>query len=365
MKRKSKVIFVGKYRIAGNICSAQNVSFEVFNLHSAKENSDFICYFDDGNIFSKYQKLFGKRIELASNKGKIIRLGIFKFILYLFKNRNSIIHIISFEKLGTISVIFKKILHLKVVYTIHGIDKIEENYFLPEKVTHRMKYHLCKYLLQSYSDTIIVPSYLFRKLVLLHLKIPENKILVVPNGISKYFCRFENKNIIVDSVKLFSMANPKWKTKGYDFLYNVIKILDINYELNVICSEDKAVNILSKFNINCYNNMSQENLAKFLEQMNIVLITSKIESFSMLAVEAMALGKICIITDTCGASEYISNYKNGFVVKYSEVDKVINIIRELFYNRELVENISTEAKKIYNVLNWESVYDNYYLKLYS
>lgn len=364
MNRKRKVIFVGKYKTAGNIYSIQNVSFEVFKIHSSKENSDFICYYDDGNLFSKYQKLFGKKIEYTTLKGKIIRTGIIKFLFYLLKNRNAIIHIISFEKIAVFAVILKHILNFEIIYTIHGIDKIEDNYFLPERATHKIKHRLSQYLLQKFSDTIIVPSNLYKELVILNLKITEKKIRIIPNGISKSFFRGDNENKIINNIKLFSIANPEWKTKGYDFLIDIIKNLDINYEFNVICGNNEMVNNLYQFKINCYNNMPQEKFAELLAKMNIVLITSKVESFSMLTVEAMSLGRVCIITDTCGATDYIMNKKNGYIVKYSDTETVVKIIKELLNNQGLFKSISEEARKIYNLLNWEKVYKNYYKKIY-
>lgn len=364
MNRKRKVIFVGKYKTSRNIYSAEIVSSEIFNMHSSKENSDYICYFDDGKKYSIIKKLFGNQIESKTINGNILRVGIIIFIKYLFKNRNSIIHIISFEKLGVFAVIFKKILNIRIIYTIHGIDKIEDNYFLPERITYKIKHRLSKYLLQKYSDTIIVPSNLYKKLVILNLKIPEKKIRIIPNGISKCFFRGDNENKIINNVKLFSIANPKWKTKGCDFLIDIIKNLDINCEFNAICSKNEMVNDLNQFKINCYNNMSQEKFAELLEKMNIVLVTSKVESFSMLAIEAMSLGRVCIITDTCGATDYIINKKNGYVVKYSDTETVVKIIKELLSNQGLFKSISEEARKIYNLLNWETIYKNYYSKIY-
>ena len=365
MNRKRKVIFIGKYKTSGNIYSIQNVSSEIFNIHSSKENSDYICYFDDGKKYSIIQKFFGNQIEYKTTNGNILRVGVLFFIKYLFENRSSIIHIISFEKLGVIAVILKKILNLRVVYTIHGIDEIEENYFLPERITYKIKHHFSKYLLQKYSDTIVVPSNLYKRLVILNLKIPEKKITIIPNGISKCFFRGDNENKIIKNIKLLSVANPKWKTKGYDFLLNIIKNLDINCEYNVICSNFEDINNLNQFKINYYNRMPQEKFSEFLVKMNVVLITSKVESFSMLAIEAMSLGRVCIITDTCGATDYIINKKNGYVVKYSDTELVLSIINELYHNPELLGNISSEARKIYNLLNWETVYNNYYAKLYS
>lgn len=364
MNKKRKVIFVGKYKTSRNIFSAENVSSEIFNIHSSKENSDYICYFDDGKKYSIIKKLFGNQIESETINGKTLRVGITIFIIYLFKNRNSIIHIISFEKLGVFAVIFKKILNFRIIYSIHGIDKIEDNYFLPERITHKIKHSLSKYLLQKYSDTITVPSNLYKKLVILNLKIPEKKIIIIPNGISECFFRGDDENKIINTVKLLSIANPKWKTKGYDFLIDIIKNLDINFEFNAICTKNEMANNLNQFKINCFSYMPQEKFADLLAKINIVLVTSKVESFSMLAIEAMALGRVCIITETCGATDYIINKKNGYVVKYSDTETVVKIIKELLNNPELFKSISEEARKIYNLLNWDTIYENYYSKTY-
>lgn len=364
MNKKRKVIFVGKYKTAGNIYSIQNVSFEVFKSHSSKKNSDFICYFDDGKLFSKYQKLFGKKLELKNAKGKIIRLGILRFIFYLIKNPNSIIHIISFEKIGIIAVMLKKILKLKILYTIHGIEEFEGNYFMPIKFTHRLKLKISRHIFERYSDYIITQSHLYKDLITKILKIKPNKIKVIPNGISQKFNKTYIQNKINSQIKLISIANPKRTNKGFDFLINIINKLNFNYELTIVCGKDEAKKVSEDLKINYVNNLPQDKLSRLIENMNIILVTSKIESFSIPAIEAMALGRICIITDTSGASEYILDKKNGYIVKYFDTGKVVKIIKELFNNSELVEVISKEARNIYDILNWETIYNDYYSKLY-
>lgn len=364
MNKKRKVIFVGKYKTAGNIYSIQNVSFEVFKSHSSKKNSDFICYFDDGKLFSKYQKLFGKKLELKNAKGKIIRLGILRFIFYLIKNPNSIIHIISFEKIGIIAVMLKKILKLKILYTIHGIEEFEGNYFIPIKFTHRLKLKISRHIFERYSDYIITQSHLYKDLITKILKIKPNKIKVIPNGISQIFNKTYNQNKINSQINLISIVNPKRINKGFDFLINIISKLKINYELTIVCAKDEVKELPENMIVKYVNNITQNELSKLIASMNVLLVTSMRESFSLPAIEAMALGRICIITDGSGASEYILDKKNGYIVKYSDTETVVDIIKELFYNSKLVENISTEARKIYDILNWETIYNNYYSRLY-
>jgi glycosyltransferase involved in cell wall biosynthesis len=60
---------------------------------------------------------------------------------------------------------------------------------------------------------------------------------------------------------------------------------------------------------------TQEDVRPFIEAANIFTLTSVTETFSIAALEAMAMGVPCVITDIGGASEMIFEGKNGFLVE--------------------------------------------------
>jgi glycosyltransferase involved in cell wall biosynthesis len=58
----------------------------------------------------------------------------------------------------------------------------------------------------------------------------------------------------------------------------------------------------------------QSDVRPFYEAADVFVLTSTVETFSVATLEAMAMGLPCVLTDTSGAREMISDGVNGFIV---------------------------------------------------
>jgi glycosyltransferase involved in cell wall biosynthesis len=100
-------------------------------------------------------------------------------------------------------------------------------------------------------------------------------------------------------------------------------------------------------------------LAKIFSGSNVIINTNEFETFSMFVAEGMASGVIPIVSDGVGISEYIYNGKNGFVFSNRDYNKLIEIIYDLIDGNINAQVIVVEARKIYNILNWDKIIDRY------
>ena len=66
---------------------------------------------------------------------------------------------------------------------------------------------------------------------------------------------------------------------------------------------------------------------------------SRIESFGITFVEALAAGIPIISFDTKGANEIIINNYNGFTVKEGEIEKIGEKIQDIYNKPELIEKL--------------------------
>lgn len=96
---------------------------------------------------------------------------------------------------------------------------------------------------------------------------------------------------------------------------------------------------------------------------DIFMLTSRWEGLPISLLEAMALGKVCIVTNVIGNKDVIVNGENGFIANNKE--EFVEIIEKLRKNPELFNKISKNARKcIEEEFEINIMFDNY-RKLYS
>lgn len=95
--------------------------------------------------------------------------------------------------------------------------------------------------------------------------------------------------------------------------------------------------------INWEGPVSPEKSSERLAQASIYVLPSINEPFPMAVLEAMALGKPVIVTDTCGLAEEISHAKAGYVVDDS-IESLISAVHDLLSDEQLRQNMGQNAK---------------------
>ncbi len=89
-----------------------------------------------------------------------------------------------------------------------------------------------------------------------------------------------------------------------------------------------------------------DNVINYFYESDVFLLTSREESFSMVAMENAMLGNPVVCFDKGnGASEFINN-ENGSVVPYLDIDAASNAILEMYYDVELFNKKSVAIKKM-------------------
>lgn len=109
-------------------------------------------------------------------------------------------------------------------------------------------------------------------------------------------------------------------------------------------------NELKSKNIEVTGWKNKEELIKILNDSDIFMLTSYGEGLSVALIEAMALKKICIVSNVIGNREVITNGKNGFVC--NDLDEFINVISLIqegkFDLNEIQENAFNDVLEKYN-----------------
>lgn len=356
-----KILFIGRYNESEILNGPEKVAKRIFSKSTNEFETAFITYFFNGKESSIYKKLFGEELFNGPGEHKIYRLGIFKIIPFMFKYKPDITHLITYERFSLASLIYKKYSNSKMYYNVHGIAAYENannskaNFFL------KLKDKYCERKYFRNSDKLFFLSQDSIELSGKYYPSGRSKLLVIPNGIDKIFNQLgANKRFDNSRLKMVFIGGQNRKEKGFEFLINALSTLPFRFDLFIIgdASYYSIYNSI-KFDLTFIDTMETNALAEFYRDKDIFISASSYEQFSIAAAEAMAAGLVPVVTEETGMSSYINNYKNGFKIKYGDIEGLKKILLLLNEDRNKLKEVSNEAANIYDLLSWELVFEKY------
>ena len=109
-----------------------------------------------------------------------------------------------------------------------------------------------------------------------------------------------------------------------------------------------------------------DNVEDFIRLSNVIVLPSDFETFGLALAEGMAMGKAGIAYNIGGIPEIIHDGKNGFLVKYKDIDDLYNKLNLLAKNnllcKSLGENAYNDIKNKFSINEMidkiETVYNN-------
>ncbi|HEY5123403.1 MAG TPA: glycosyltransferase family 4 protein [Ignavibacteria bacterium] len=358
-----KVLFIGRYNDSEIFSGPEKVANRIFYQHTLKEHSYFLEYFFEGNLYLYFQKLFGKKIIKKVNKGLVVKLGIFRLILFLFKEKPEIIHIITFERFALVVFLYKIFFKVKIIFNVHGVVQYENKYFYPVSKFLAKRNVICEKKFINKSDALLIFSDESRKKLLEYYPVHHDKFFNIQNGIDMIFKdKFQVRKYKNDRLlKAVFTSSIEIKIKGFEKLYKCLLVLKIPLHIFVISNRNENVeqynNRYIKFEV--INTMVSEEYANFLSDIDLIFAPSIFDTFPINIIENMASGVIPLISKDNGVSRLITNEKNGFIIDFVNTDKFVSILQKLSEDFEYRKKISENASGIYEILSWDKIYKQY------
>lgn len=189
-----------------------------------------------------------------------------------------------------------------------------------------------------------------------------NYLDIIPNKISKnqskrllYVGRLSKDKHLDDLLDVFKIVNEKYN----DW---VLDIVGGGNEYNKISKRIQKENL----KVNLHGFQDSKNLKDIYLNSSIYISTSSNEIFNMSILEALSYGLVCVAFDrSLGVKNLISDNWDGYLVKYSDKEKMVRRILELIENenRRIImgRNASKKALK-YNKdeikEKWEKIINN-------
>ena len=219
----------------------------------------------------------------------------------------------------------------------------------------------------------------------LKLGVENKKIDIIPNGcdIKKFqrmvdVCSIKKKYGINKKTRIILTVGRNTDTKGFDQIPTILeKLLTQNFDLVwIIAGRD-----VSKLKKNALNDkykdrlmllepreISEKNICSFpsldiielYKIASVFVFPSKIESFGMVLVEAMAAQLPIVTTDAPGCKDVVTNDVSGLVSPLGDVQKMFENIMALLNSEELATRIKDNQLKIVSKYSWAHISSQYY-----
>lgn len=224
---------------------------------------------------------------------------------------------------------------------------------------------------------IFVPSEILKNEIAQNFKIDKEKFEVIYPGVDMpekstdkdYSDLIANQREII-----FGLSAPSFGKKGGYITLKALKILkklDCKFRVKIIYPKAKN-NIYLNFLIKIYGLKDyieflpyQSDMASFYNSVDCLIMPSLLETFGLVAVEAMANKKVAIVGSYAGASEIINDSVNGFVFDMNKKPEK-NLAQKMLYIIHNVEKLSYLSENAYNTaldLSWENTYNNFVKEL--
>jgi len=213
-------------------------------------------------------------------------------------------------------------------------------------------------------DKIICASRDSKSILAKKYGILSEKILIIPNGTdTKKFYTITNLGKIPNSLLYVGRID---KRKGLNFLLKSLQVVSKeipDIQLFVV-GTGKQLKRLKRFvkkqnlkkNIEFLGMISDEDLNRWYNKVQCVVVPSVFEGFGLTAVEAMSCGTPVIATDVDALRDVIEDGVNGLLVKYNDVEALSGKILYLLKNKtEQLKLSITGKKKVQDIYNWSII----------
>ena len=217
-----------------------------------------------------------------------------------------------------------------------------------------------KDLFDRYLKTTYIPKVLFS----------NKKVFYLPNGINVDYWKPDKTDEISKESDLVFVGNltdkSQIKNKGIKFLYEAIKILRENNNLNLkvlvighanmyLLKKTIAPDIEKYFNFYGFLE-NYDTLKSKIQKSKIFVLPSVSEGMPNSLMEAMALEMPCIASNVGGIPDLIEHNVDGLIFEPKNPKKFADLIRLLLEDENLQKKLGINArKKMINKYNWNQI----------
>ena len=208
--------------------------------------------------------------------------------------------------------------------------------------------------------------------------VPENRIEVIYNGIAPLNFDVEKAQTLRKTLNIPNNHTVLGTVARFDPIKNhrmmlraFAQVLATNKDCTLLIvgdgeERDNIQQCITQLNIqkNVILAGYQAKPAEHIAIMDLFLLSSLSEGTSMTLLEAMSMGKPCVVTNAGGNPEIILNEQNGLVTENDRMQAYAQAITSLVICAEQAKTFGENGKNIFKQLFSEKVMNTFYKKLY-
>ena len=333
-----KILLLGEYDAGEIVVAPVKVGKELFNnFKSFNHQVYYLPYFQDGNIYSNWQKLFGFQ---NINDG-IFRTGVFHLLKFVIRFKPDIVHINTPGLYYMILFLLRKILRTKIVSTLHSINRYVLFNFSDIKGYQKYRFLFIEWLIVKCSDFVFVYSERDKRFICRYYNVSRSKVKIVCNGVKNLSIKKEY-SAFQSILKVAFVGDVNRKEKGFNLMFNVLSQIQLPVQLSIynFSTQSDTTKFISKnIKIKIFKPLDEVLFRNELTKNDLIIQPSIIDSFPLSLLEAMNAGLIFIISDRIGIAELIKSEFNDLIFSSRNQEMLVKAIK-------YVSDLNTEQKQI-------------------
>jgi glycosyltransferase involved in cell wall biosynthesis len=319
--------------------STQKVQRNIFE--ELKKNKYDVTFYEITPSDSFVDRLF-KKIKFSEDK--VITGGVIRIWFRILKSEYEIVHLLV---LRNYMLLFLPLILGSPKFVILVHDTLSLRGLTPKKLNH-----MVRVLFMKFAHAVLVFNHSDQKLLTKFRK-DVDTISVVKQGIKLDSNEQIKINTSDTPVILFPGGIGK-DYKGLRFLRLALMQVKEKYKL-LLC----GTNYTAEAERDYYGALNEKEYYEILQRSRVVVVPSIYESFSLVALEALANGVPVILTKNCGITEYLDNGNGCFIIEYDNVMDFANKIALLLKDKMTWENMSRDALIVSKEFHWSNVIKTY------
>ena len=218
----------------------------------------------------------------------------------------NVIHLQGFHSLLPSYILRTELLH-KLIVTAHYHGK--GHTFLRNVLFNCYKPTLKR--ASRRANRIISVSNYEKSLILKDFNIDDDKVIVIPNGVSSDVFDVTRRPFSQTFCKILSIGRLE-KYKNFDILIKAMNMLDMNFKLTIIGDGPERchlIDLIKEFGLDdrifLRSNLNRNDLLEEYTSSNLFVLLSYHEAFSIVVAEAQYLGLNVIVPNASALSEFV------------------------------------------------------------
>lgn len=325
-----KILFVissmragGAERVMANLCD-----------YFCNEHEIFLAKFDDESPFYTLDK----RVNVLNLAYGVEDMGI---IRNLKKRISKIFALRKVIKNGNFDVVISFIDNSNILTTIANFG-LKTPLIISEHTNHlllKSKFWIAlRRLVYPFADALSVLSEFDMKY---YTFVKNKRIIYNPITITPNYDKNSKQKLILAVGRLIDL-------KGFDVFIKAVSMVDKSllkdYKIQIAGDgvlKDELMNLAKNLDVDIQFLGNRKDILEIYKKANIFVLSSKMEGFPNVLIEAMANG-CCVVANDCktGPSEIIEDGKNGFLTPFQDSAKMARAIQTLIEDEKLQESFA-------------------------